>query len=406
MSDVFKKSVFPCLILLISITTFSCASSTAGPDESDGDLDLELDGDRELDDEGELEAEAPAPSAIEAFYQELQGSAWSFPVEAGDWAEDFGDAAYYALAYYINAGYSESREDYIDRAVQAKDRNIAIVEHSKDDIAFFLDNLEELMMAELGIIEYMFVTGDTAPLAVVDEFLDRSNSTFESFGVYIEIELGSYALETYGPTAIAGVLILMNLRYAEMLDNERRQERIDFAERIMATIEEKAFMDEFYRFNSESEKLYLYPNIIMTLSNCIAYKLTGKEGYKSRALQLYQAIQGLRAPEGNRYYSPYSAEYMGAKTENYTTLSSMNYTILALAMLYEISGDAAFLEEIELIVSFIHDYLYQPEDGRILHHWMDGKLAVPEDPEYYCSGCNFQFLYALWYMMNRLDVED
>mgnify|MGYP006897292372 CR=1 FL=1 len=32
-------------------------------------------------------------------------------------------------------------------------------------------------------------------------------------------------------------------------------------------------------------------------------------------------------------------------------------------------------------------------EGKILHHWMNGRAAIPEDPEYFCSGCNLQTLY-------------
>jgi hypothetical protein len=33
---------------------------------------------------------------------------------------------------------------------------------------------------------------------------------------------------------------------------------------------------------------------------------------------------------------------------------------------------------------------------------MDGRVAVPADPEYFCSGCNLQFLYAIWYVERNL----
>jgi len=33
---------------------------------------------------------------------------------------------------------------------------------------------------------------------------------------------------------------------------------------------------------------------------------------------------------------------------------------------------------------------------------MDGRIALPEDREYFCSGCNLQFLYVLWYLQARV----
>ena len=33
---------------------------------------------------------------------------------------------------------------------------------------------------------------------------------------------------------------------------------------------------------------------------------------------------------------------------------------------------------------------------------MDGNIAVPEDPEFFCSGCNLQLLYVLWYRQHHI----
>jgi len=38
----------------------------------------------------------------------------------------------------------------------------------------------------------------------------------------------------------------------------------------------------------------------------------------------------------------------------------------------------------------------------VLHHWMDGRLALPSDPEFFCSGCNLQLLYVMWYRQSRI----
>ncbi len=95
------------------------------------------------------------------------------------------------------------------------------------------------------------------------------------------------------------------------------------------------------------------------------------------------------------YRSPYSAVFMGAKTDEYITLSSQNFTIMALSLLFEATQDGKYRDEITSIAAFIHDYLYV--DGKILHHWMDGRVAIPTDPEYFCTGCNLQFLFVSFY---------
>ena len=123
------------------------------------------------------------------------------------------------------------------------------------------------------------------------------------------------------------------------------------------------------------------------------YKLTGKQNYLDRSIQLHAAIQPLKDAEQGAYHSPYSMDVMGAQTDDYKTLSSQLYTALALMALYENTGDATWLAEAGELFAFVENYLYV--DGKALHHWMDGEIAKPEHLEYYCSGCNFQLLYAL-----------
>jgi uncharacterized protein YyaL (SSP411 family) len=90
---------------------------------------------------------------------------------------------------------------------------------------------------------------------------------------------------------------------------------------------------------------------------------------------------------------------MGAKTDDYKTLSSQLYTILAFLTMYECTQDPRWLEEVAAIFGFIDSHLRQ--GGKLLHHWMDGEVAKPEHLEYYCVGCNFQALYALKYYWTK-----
>jgi len=103
-----------------------------------------------------------------------------------------------------------------------------------------------------------------------------------------------------------------------------------------------------------------------------------------------------------------------------------------LMLLYQVTGEESFLEQIDPVLDFIQEYLWGTaclsdiQDGTcnpvceggsacreetcypdvcscaILHHWMDGRLAVPSDPEFFCSGCNFQLLYLMWYRQNEI----
>ena len=105
---------------------------------------------------------------------------------------------------------------------------------------------------------------------------------------------------------------------------------------------------------------------------------------------------------------------------------------LALALLYQVTGKARYVEELDEVLDFLEEYLpgswalsdvhheacALPCGGNevcvaqscvadathqgVLHHWMDGEVAVPQDPEFFCSGCNLQLLYVLWYRQHNI----
>jgi len=309
--------------------------------------------------------------------------------------EDFGDAAFWGPAFLVRVGVEEDRTDYLSTAFEACERNLGVLRKATSDIGYFMDHLDEILMSALGVIEVLAATGDTAGLDDLDAALDLINMAVKGLGTYLDLDAESYALNTYGPTAITLTVALLNLRYAELLDTPRRNERLTTGREIMAVVDEEAWSGVAYLFRSGEEKRYLYPNVTGIIANATAFRLTGEASYRDRAVTAYHGIQVLKAADLGCYYSPYSAGTMGAETEVYSTLSSQNYTIMALALLWEITGDEAYRTEIVEIAGFIEDRLWQ--DGRILHHWMDGHIAMPWDPEYFCSGCNLQFLYICWY---------
>jgi hypothetical protein len=338
---------------------------------------------------------APQGLPFQAFYEEVRAHALGHDYLDGDWQEDFGDAAFWGPAFLIRVGSAEERTDYLAVADEAFQRNLAVLRQATGDLGYFMDSLDEVLMAALGVIEVLSETGDTAGQDDLDALVDLVNMSVEGLGTYLDVDVDSYALNTYGPTAITATIALLNLRYAELLDTPLSAARLATGRSMLAATDAAAWDGEAYRFRPGEDKRYLYPNVVSIMANATAFRLTGDAAYRTRALATHQGIQVLKAPDLGCYYSPYSATYMGAQTEVYSTLSSQNYTILALSLLYEITGDETYRTEIVEIATFIEAYLW--EDGRILHHWMDGHLAVPTDPEYFCSGCNLQFLYACWY---------
>jgi hypothetical protein len=214
---------------------------------------------------------------------------------------------------------------------------------------------------------------------------------------------------------------------------ERAADRLEWAVRMEEHIAAKAFDGSRFAFGPDREGLFLYPHVAMAILEGRLFQLTAEPVYRTRALTCHQAIQPLRlTTDPVRYYSPYSAAAMGAKTNDYSTLSSHNYLMLALAVLYRVSGEADFVAELDGVLdmveqlllgswclSQVHDEPCTPACGAedvcvaddcvadhcstgVLHHFMDGKPAQPTDPEYFCAGCNLQLLYVMWYRQHAL----
>jgi hypothetical protein len=204
----------------------------------------------------------------------------------------------------------------------------------------------------------------------------------------------------FGPTVLNAGMAILFLEHALENDCPSGADHIATAETILAAGKLKAY-DEilgYFLFSLKRDGLDLYPNMMEMIAYLRAYQLTSKQEHLDFALHLYDAVQPLKVPGEGRYYSPYSAAMQGAQTEDYTTFSSQNFFMMALALAYQITGDPTFKQEISEILTWIRTTLFVQEavGGRVLHHWMDGRLAIPSDPEFYCSGCQLQFLYLVW----------
>ena len=374
------------------------------------------------------------PFAHETFYETLQQDAEGFALVDGDWKEDYGDAAFYGLAFYTWSAVTTGNTEHQALSEAAYTRTVRVLLEAD----LITGDVNEIAMSALGMVDYIAATGDSSALGVLDDLLDELNGLVGVFNFYLEggvIE--GYAVDTYGPTSISGLVALLNLQYARLLDTARGEDRLSWAEEAVAAIGEQAWNADAarYDFGDDRPGLFLYPNITMILAHTRLYQLTGLVSHLNRALLIYDTLQALRVKHGPgmvRYKSPYSAETMGATTDDYSTLSSQNYTLFALLLLYEATGEVALMKEWNAIVEFLSTQIYGawcrsdlrfgscdpscapgdvcldgvclPErcNQGVLHHWMDGSVAVASDPEFFCSGCNLQLLYILWYRQHHL----
>ncbi|MFC1889503.1 hypothetical protein ACFL4G_07080 [Thermodesulfobacteriota bacterium] len=338
------------------------------------------------------------------FYLSLQQDALDFAFDDGEWLEDFGDAAAFGPAFYARAGFGSNREDYIAIARVARDYDLRTIERAAGGLFWYMNNIEEVFMAMMGFIEYAGVSGEHDLVATLDNLICTTDLIVWLFGDYVNGSVGEFAADLFGPTAITAGIALIYLQYSTYLDTPAVQRRVDRAVSILDAIDEQAFDVDHYRFDPDEDRLFLYPNAIMILVLNRLYELTGERHYLDRAELVYDGIQPLRIAGLGFYRSPYSQEYQGAQSDEYSTLSSQNYLALGLMLTYRNTGDDRYLADVLSILDHVNALLYDAREGKILHHWIDGRAALPDDPDYFCSGCNLQTLYILWYLQEELVI--
>lgn len=377
---------------------------------------------------------AAPPSRHAAMRDTLTTDARGLSFHDGDWLEDLGDAPFFGLAWLSRRAENGPLppEDAL-RLDQSLARARVLL--ASDLLS---GDLQEKVMAALGTIEHIKSSKDPRDLAAVDEFLDRLDHLVGALGDYLDgVSDTSWAVRTYGPTAVTALVALVHAQYAYLVDGPRSREHQERAVALEQRITDRALADLAYAPTGSSVRGYaiapgragleLYPNVSMMILAARLFELTKNEVYRLEARAIYGAIQPLKLSDAPaRYASPYAAESLKAKTPEVATLSSQNYLALALLLLFEITGDVKLSDEADRVLDAIETMrgpwcLAQVEtttcaprcgNGQacvatacnadhcttgLLHHVVDGRLANPTDPTLFCSGCNLQSLYVLGY---------
>jgi len=337
-------------------------------------------------------------------YTDLQSDAEAFGYAEGQWTEDFGDAAAFGPTYYAHAGLQEDRPGYLEQAEEAATYNLSVLQQGTEDILWLGSNLEEVFMATQGAITWTGLLGKADPIDEIDALIDTMDPIVQATGDYMDMDLGEFASDLYGPTSVTGGVAVIYLQHAVYLNSTRSSEWVARAQEITEAIDEVAFHEDHYRFGPDVEKQYLYPNAVMLLVLCRLYEQTQDIDYLNRAETVFTGIQPLWDERMEFYHSPYSTESQGAETDEYSTLSSQNYLMLGLMELYRHTENATYRNDVVRILQSIRSRLYSEEDGLLVHHWVDGRPANDNDPDFFCSGCNLQTMFILWYLENELGV--
>lgn len=353
---------------------------------------------------------APAPaSRHDAMRATLTTDVDSYGFTGGDWLEDLGDAPFYGLAWLSR------RNDPRREAAAARAKTLLTGELLDGD-------LQDKVMAALGLVEHLDASGTRDGLDELDAFVDRLDRLTQTLGDYLEAGAErSWAIRIYGPTAVTALVALVEAQYALFLGGDRREQRLERAIAIEKKITDRAHGDlvdaatgrsaRAYAIAPGNPKLDLYANVAMMLLEARLYRLTRDELHRVQARALYAAIQPLKISDAPaRYASLYAAESLKAQTRDVATLSSQNYLALALVLMFEITGEQRFVDEADRVLDGIEamrgpwcvrDVLPATTSDRcttgLLHHIVDGRLALPGDGTLFCSGCNLQTLYVLGY---------
>lgn len=387
------------------------------------------------DGDDDVPVRAAPPSRHGALIDALADDAKAFAFSSGDWEEDLGDAPFYGVAS-LSRRAAAGRADADDLA-----RRDAALARAQGLLAGALldGDVQDKVMAVLGLIEHVGASGDRALVPAIDDFVDRLDGLTSSLGDYVEIGAEkSWALRTYGPTAVTALIALVDAQYALEVGGDRRQERIDRAVAIDAAIRQRAFGDladtgtgraaRGYAFAPGRAELVDYPNLAMLILKARLFRLTKDEVFRLEARALYAALQPLKLQDvPARYASPYAKAQLGVTTRDLSTLSSQNYLALGLMLLFEITGEQRFVDEADRVLDAI-EAMRGPWCERdvnppascapacpneqaclttgcvadhcatgLLHHVIDGRLALPSDGTVFCSGCNLQTLYVAGY---------
>ncbi|AKV04124.1 hypothetical protein AKJ09_10787 [Labilithrix luteola] len=385
------------------------------------------------DDEVTLPVATAPASRHAALRDELAADAHGFSFRDGDWLEDLGDAPFFGLATLARRQAAGTLDDDERARLDASlARARLLVEQG------FLDgDLQEKVMAALGLIEHVSASGDRSDVARIDDFLDRLNGIVSALGDYLDVPDQSWAVKTYGPTAVTALVALVHAQYALYVGGDRGDERRDRAKALDRSIIDHAFAEisdapsarvvRAYASGPDDAALDLYPNVAMLMLKARLFRLTKDEGYRVEARAIYAAIQPLKTSDvPARYASPYAATGLGVGPHDVATLSSQNYLALALLLLFEITGEQRFVDEADRVfdaleamrgpwcLAQVHTEACTPPCASgsacvvsectpdhcasgLLHHVVQGRLAEPSDGTFFCSGCNLQTAYALGY---------
>jgi len=325
----------------------------------------------------------------------------------GDDANDFGDTFAYCPALIFTM-YEEGRATDAEMAfvhVVTDGYKLRAQAFIDDPLSVLSDSmiLVDSYIGVLGLLMGYQATQDPTFPPVIDGYFDAALNVLALLGDLIYY----IPVPPYGPTTIisgtAGSLLHYPLAFQ---GQDRSDERMEQGLALLDDMERMTWNDQIggyqYMAWAGDDFEYQYSNVTAIQGLVRAYRLTGDQVYLDRAERVADSLETLYSDQYGGYFaSDESHQNAPHSGEEYIALSGSNYTIFALMLLYQQTGDEKYLDRAYRTLDFVWNTLYVSQEGLCYHDIQHGVLT-----QGYCSGCNWQLLYNLWLLDDVLDGTD
>lgn len=323
----------------------------------------------------------------------LETLLYKVPWRDGDILYDYGDMPGYASWYLFNLARETGEEEYAERATAVADRVVRLIH---EDLVY---SLSEISFGGFSLYAAKRYYGADRPVyeEELDGLLALAAFLARMDGYYLDIVDaltggGSYGYGATTLTAQVAYLLFLS-RYAP--PETYRPMWDDYPEVALRMVEaalSEAWDEEggyFYKSPAERE-ISLLADGYMVYALVEAYRYTGEFRYLDRAKRVVAALDTLLGdPQGKGFYAlPPAIPSLG-----YKSLSSSSYGFKACALLYQETGEEAYLDKAREVMAFLMEDLYQ--EGIVYHHVYKGAACRGD---IWCPGCNFRILVYLDYL--------
>lgn len=323
----------------------------------------------------------------------LETLLYKVPWRDGDILYDYGDMPGYAAWYLFNLARETGEEEYAERATAVADRVVRLIH---EDLFSYIS---EISFGGFSLYAAMRYYGASAPVyeEELDGLLSLAALLARMDNYYLDIVDaltggGSYGYGATTLTAQVAYLLFLSQYYPPEAFRPLWDDYPEVALQMVEAALREAWDEAggyFYKSPAEPE-ISLLADGYMVYALVEAYRYTGEARYLERAKRVVEALDTLLGdPQGKGFYAlPPAIPSLG-----YKSLSSSSYGFKACALLYQETGEAAYLDKAQEVMAFLMEDLYQ--EGIVYHHVYKGAACRGD---IWCPGCNFRLLVYLDYL--------